>query len=82
MKEKFKNLKIDILVFIIFLIPIATIVLNSPIIIGDEIWNFQNVMKLSRGLELYKDCNVIVTPMFFYIGKIFLKVIRRKYIFF
>jgi len=73
-----KNLKIDVVIFILFLIPIATIVLNSPVIIGDEIINFQSVMKFAQGFEIYKDFNVLITPMFFYIGKIFLMLLGKN----
>lgn len=36
----------------------------------DELWNFQNVYKLYNGFQIYQDANVIVTPLFFWIGKI------------
>ncbi len=71
MKKKIKEI---LFIALLFLIPTITIVLNAPLTIDDEIWNFQNVMKLSRGLTIYEDCNIIVTPLFFYIGEIFLKI--------
>lgn len=79
MKEKVKNkilniLKIALLV-LLFVIPIFTISLNSELIVGDEIWNFQNVLKMVKGNLMYVDCNIIVTPIFYLIGYVFVKLI-------
>lgn len=41
---------------------------------NDELWNFQNVNKINNGFEIYRDANVIITPLFFNIGSIFLKI--------
>lgn len=38
---------------------------------SDEIWNFHNILKLYNGFEIYKDINIIITPLFFYIGILF-----------
>lgn len=40
----------------------------------DELWNFANTYKMAQGFTIYKDLNVIITPLFFYIGKVFLKL--------
>ena len=72
MKEKF--LKI-ILIIVLLSIPISLISLNSELIVGDEIWNFQNVAKLVNGGTIYVDCNIIVTPIFYLIGYYFVKLI-------
>ena len=40
----------------------------------DESFNFANAYKMANGLTIYKDNNVIITPLFFYISSIFLKI--------
>lgn len=42
----------------------------------DELWNFQNIYKMFNGFLIYKDANVIITPLFFYIGKILFYIIN------
>ena len=59
------NIKV---LFIIF-ISIIGISLNVTIVSSDELWNFQNVYKLYNGFEIYKDANVICTPLFFLLAK-------------
>jgi 4-amino-4-deoxy-L-arabinose transferase-like glycosyltransferase len=46
----------------------------SKLRVSDEIWNFQNIVKLFNGFEIYKDANIITTPLFFYIGVLFCKI--------
>ena len=69
-----KNVKLlkNIFLFTLLLLPLCFITINSELIIGDEIWNFQNVMKMINGGKIYVDSNVIITPIFYYIGKLFL----------
>lgn len=38
----------------------------------DELWNFQNVFKMYNGNTIYTDSNVIITPLFFETGNLFL----------
>ena len=40
----------------------------------DELFNYANIYKMTQGHTIYKDLNVIITPMFFYVGKVFLKI--------
>lgn len=42
---------------------------------GDELWNFQNVYKMYNGYQIYKDANVIITPLFFIIGESLFKIL-------
>ena len=69
--EKYDN----IIVILVFFIPILAISIKNNITINDEIWNFQNAYKMYNGFQIYKDCNVIVTPIFFYIAQLFFKII-------
>ena len=68
MKEFVKKLtkKDDIIIFfVIFCISIG-IALNLSIVAMDETWNFQSTYKMYNGYEIYKDFNVIITPLFFW----------------
>jgi len=77
MFNKFKQImsKYDTLILFAFLL-ICSIgpILYIQVSVSDEIWNFQNVLKLFNGLEIYKDANIIITPLFYYIAIIFCKI--------
>lgn len=47
---------------------------------NDELWNFSNIYKMYIGYNIYEDINVIVTPLFFYIGEIIFKIIGANYL--
>ena len=65
----------EIMIFIILIVvPISLISINSELIVGDEIWNFQNVYKLVNGYKMYVDCNIIITPIFYIFGYFFVKL--------
>src|SRR5699024_5268195 len=53
---------------------LVTKVYNVYLNNGDESYNFLNTYKIANGLTIYKDNNVIITPLFFYIAAIFLKI--------
>ena len=63
-------------IFVLILIAIAILVkvYNIPLNVGDESYNFFNCYKLANGLIIYKDNNIVQTPLFFYIASIFLKI--------
>ena len=44
----------------------------------DEIWNFQNIYKMYNGFIIYKDCNIIITPIFFVIGNLLFKIFNAN----
>ena len=39
--------------------------------ISDEIWNYGFSYNISRGMVIYRDFNVLQTPLFFFIGSLF-----------
>lgn len=47
--------------------------------LSDEIWNFQNVYKMYNGLKIYQEANVIITPLFFYIGEVLFKILGANF---
>lgn len=61
------------ILFILFFITLG-VSLNMNLALTDELYNFQNLNKMYNGFEIYKDANVIVTPLFFYIGLIVVKI--------
>ena len=67
--------KFDIIfVFSIYILLILISCFFYPNISCDEIWNFQNIYKMYNGFIIYKDCNIIITPIFFVIGNLFFKI--------
>ena len=64
----------NIFVFILIAVAVVVKVYNVPLNVGDESYNFLNSYKLANGLTIYKDNNVIQTPLFFYIASIFLRI--------
>lgn len=69
----------NVLVILFFILSIMAKVLFVKFEAGDELWNFSNVYKMANGFTIYKDINVIITPLFFYIGEIFLKLLGMNY---
>lgn len=39
---------------------------------GDEIWNYGFSYNIAKGLVIYRDFNVMVTPLYFFLGSIFI----------
>lgn len=70
--EKIKKYNIDVIILIILTTSLLSFLtyLNS----WDELWNFANCYKIFNGYKIYKELNVIITPLFFYIAQIFFKL--------
>lgn len=49
---------------------------------NDELWNFQNIYKMQNGYVIYNDSNVIITPIFFYLGTIFFDIFSSNFVIF
>ncbi len=73
MNKKIYIFQKSIIAFLCLIISILLFFL-VPITANDELWNFQNIYKMFNGLTIYNDSNVIVTPLFFYIGYIIFKI--------
>ena len=56
------------------------IVLNNPIKQTDEVTLFYETFKMNNGHPIYKEVNVLVTPLFFYIGLIIFKIFSPTYL--
>ena len=75
MKEKTLNILKIALISVLLCIPISVIALNAEFLVGDELWNFQNIVKMIDGGKMYVDSNIIITPIFYIIGYCFVKLI-------
>ena len=74
MSKLFKKVLIYIpciLLVIYFLISMKLLIVEPY----DELWNFQNVLKMYNGNKIYSEINVIITPLFYYLGLVFLKIL-------
>ena len=82
-EQKKLELKIEkreyVIVFFIIFFSIIGISLNVTIEVSDELWNFQNIYKLYNGFEIYKDANIICTPLFFYIGNFIFHILGASF---
>ena len=72
MKSHIKNIILAILLILIAIGHVYAISLEPY----DELWNFQHIYKLHLGSTIYSDVNVIITPFFYFIGFLFLKIFR------
>ena len=83
MKEKIKNhIKKHKIIYsaLLILFCFSGLILSfNKIEITDELFTFANTYKLHNGVSLYSENNVIDTPLFFYIGNIFLSVLGANF---
>lgn len=74
--------KKNIFFCILLVIPIFLFSFFVNIDSGDEIINFQSLIKMLNGYTIYKDFNVIVTPIFFVLGELFLEIFGKNILIF
>ena len=83
MKEKIKNhIKKHKIIYsaLLILFCFSGLILSfNKIELTDELFTFANTYKLHNGVSLYSENNVIDTPLFFYIGNIFLSVLGANF---
>ena len=75
--KKHDNLFAWLLLIIIFLVAFYFNLANS-----DEVWNFSTIYQMCNGYEIYRDLNVIMTPLFFYLIKIVFKIFASNFLVF
>lgn len=81
-KENRNNCFFEILIMILIFLNLIMFVKIMPVEPYDELWNFQNVVKMYNGYQIYSDANIIITPLFFYIALFLLKIFGTKFIVF
>ncbi len=74
--------KREILLILGIAISASIMIFQIPLAAGDEIWNFQNIYKMVNGYQIYTDANVIITPIFFWIGFALFKVLGANILIF
>lgn len=79
-KNIIKNKRMIVILFII--ISVSTFAFNVEVGSNDELWNFSNIYKMTNGETIYKDCNVIITPLFFYLEVLIFKIFGSNYLVF
>lgn len=62
------------------LITIAGVLFNQPVRQTDEVTLFGETLKMVNGDRIYQDINVLVTPLFFYLGWIIFKIFSANYL--
>ena len=72
----------NILVFIYFLCVLSIYTYIIIFSTDDELWNFSFIYKMANGYKIYKDLNVIITPLFHFIGKIFFLIFGSNFLIF
>ncbi len=73
MNKKIKLL-IKALILVFLLYALYLIIYKIEAYPYDELWNFNNIYKMFNGYRIYESTNVIVTPLFYYIGLIWMKI--------
>lgn len=69
----------NIIIVLLIVLSLIGVTFGVSLVVGDELWNFQNVYKIYNGFEIYKDANVICTPLFFYLGNIIFNILGANY---
>lgn len=72
---KKKNMIVSIIAVIILILFAMGITLNNAISYNDETILLRETINMAQGLEIYKDINVLTTPLFFYIGSAIMKIL-------
>lgn len=80
MEKIIKNKKTDLYVFLAIALIIGAISFYISLDFYDELWNFSNIYKMNNGYTIYNDLNVIITPLFFYIGEILFKILGANFL--
>lgn len=74
MKKIKKELLLDIFVIMTIILFCVGTILNVPIKFNDESNIFCQILKMDKGLFVYRDFNLLDTPLFYYIEWIFIKI--------
>lgn len=78
MLEKNKELILNLLIILFFGAIITISYSNSSTLNYDIIWLFHTSQKVSNGYVMYTEINTVLTPIFFWIGALFIKIFGNK----
>lgn len=76
--EKIKQKDID--VFFVILIIVTILSFYRRLVPYDNFWLFSFIYKMHIGYEIYNDINVIITPLFFVIGKNLFNILGANFV--
>ncbi len=68
------------IIFIVLMISISALSQKEHLTNNDELWAFSNIYKMTNGFTIYKDLNVIITPLFFYVGVLIFRVFGANFL--
>ena len=71
---KYDNIILIIILFLSFLGSFKVDLVNS-----DEAWTFSMIYQMNKGYTIYKDINVIITPLFFYLIKFIFEILGTNF---
>ena len=71
-----KELLKKIVLFVLFFLCTFLFMSIQEVNEGDELINFLNVLKMSNGEQIYNGAVVITTPLFHFMGLMFVKIFR------
>ena len=69
-----KNRKNEFLLFVIVLIVTFLYFCMFTWLCGDEFWNYGFSYNISKGMIIYRDFNCLQTPLYFFLGSIFINL--------
>lgn len=72
----------NIIVLLIITIVVSAMTFWVLAFANDELWAFSSIYKMVNGYTIYKDINVIITPLFYYVGEIFFRLFGSNYLVF
>lgn len=73
--------KYDTLIMILIIgIIVILEIFQGALIAEDSLFDFGNMYKLYQGKLIYKDVNILITPLFFIIGKLLLSIFHGNYL--
>ena len=72
----------NIFTFIIIILVISAYAFYFSVGGVDELCNIGNTYKIYNYGKIYNDCNVVSTPLFFYVGVLFFKIFGANYLIF
>lgn len=72
----------NLIIFLIIIIVVVPNTISKDLQPYDNLWNFGNIYKISEGQLIYRDINIIQTPIFFDIGALLFKITSANYLIF
>ena len=70
----------NILIYMYMMVALSVYIFAVKLNVYDELWNFSFIYKFTNGYKIYGDLNVLITPLFHFIGKVIFLIFGNKYI--